>query len=54
VWQAADLARVEAVVSAQGRPIRFDRNERGGPFMQDFERRLRTDGLPRTKLLSGD
>jgi len=54
VWQAAELAHVEAIVSPQGRPIRFDRNERGGPFMQDFERRLRTDGLPRTKLLLGD
>jgi hypothetical protein len=54
VWQAADLARVEAVVSPQGRAIRFDRNERGAQFMDDFQRRLRSDGLPRTKVLSGD
>jgi hypothetical protein len=54
VWQAADLARVEAVVSPQGRAVRFDRNERGAQFMDDFQRRLRNDGLPRTKLLSGD
>jgi hypothetical protein len=54
VWQAAELARVEAVVSPQGQAIRFDRNERGGAFMDDFQRRLRTDGLPRTKVLSGD
>jgi hypothetical protein len=54
VWQAADLARCEAVVSPQGRAIRFDRNERGGAYIEDFQRRLRTDGLPRTKVLSGD
>jgi len=54
VWQAADLARVEAVVSPQGRAVRFERNERGGPFLEDFQRRLRNDGLPRTKVLSGD
>ena len=54
VWQAADLARVEAVVSPQGKPVRFDRNEQGGAFMEDFQRRLRSDGLPRTKVLSGD
>lgn len=54
VWQAADLARLEAVVSPQGQPIRFDRNERGASFMEDFQRRLRHDGLPRTKILSGD
>jgi hypothetical protein len=54
VWEAADLARVEAVVSPQGKAVRFDRNERGGAFMDDFQRRLRSDGLPRTKVLSGD
>jgi hypothetical protein len=54
VWQAADLARVEAVVSPQGQAVRFDRNERGAQFMEDFQRRLRSDGLPRTKVLSGD
>jgi hypothetical protein len=54
VWQAADLARVEAVVSPQGQAVRFDRNERGAQFMEDFQRRLRNDGLPRTKVLSGD
>ena len=34
--------------------LRFDRNERGAPFEAEFQRRLRTDGLPRTKVLSGD
>jgi hypothetical protein len=54
VGEAADLARVEAIVSPQGKAVRFDRNERGGAFMDDFQRRLRSDGLPRTKVLSGD
>ena len=54
VWQAADLARVEAIVSPQGNPVRFDRNQAGAEFMEDFQRRLRNDGLPRTKVLSGD
>jgi hypothetical protein len=54
VWQAADLARVEAVVSPRGVPIRFERNEAGGAYLDDFQRRLRSSGLPRTKVLSGD
>jgi hypothetical protein len=54
VWNAADLAQVEAVVSPQGHAVRFERNERGGPFLEEFQRRLRNDGLPRTKVLSGD
>jgi hypothetical protein len=54
VWQAADLARCEAWLSADGKPIRFERNEAGAPFFDDFQRRLRRDGLPRTKVLSGD
>ena len=41
-------------MSPQGRPVRYDRNERGAQFMEDFQRRLRSDGLPRTKVLSGD
>jgi hypothetical protein len=54
VWQASDLARLEAFISPDGKPIRFDRNEAGAPFFDDFQRRLREDGLPRTKVLSGD
>jgi hypothetical protein len=54
VWQASDLGRCEAFISPDGKPIRFDRNEHGAPFFEDFRRRLRTDGLPRTKVLSGD
>jgi len=54
VWQASDLGRCEAFLSAEGKPIRFDRNEAGAAFFDDFQRRLREDGLPRTKVLSGD
>jgi hypothetical protein len=53
-WQPAELATCRAVINADGRPVQFERNERGGPFMPDFQRRLRTDGLPRTRILSGD
>lgn len=54
VWQAAELAHCEAVVDPEGRPLRFQRNERAAPFADEFERRLRADGLPRTRVLSGD
>ena len=54
VWQASDLGRCEAFISTEGTPIRFDRNEAGAAFFDDFQRRLREDGLPRTKVLSGD
>ncbi len=54
VWQASDLGRCEAFLAPDGKPIRFDRNEAGAAFFDDFQRRLREDGLPRTKVLSGD
>lgn len=54
VWEPAELARCEAVVDAGGRPQRFVRNERGAAFEAEFRRRLGTDGLPRTQVLSGD
>jgi hypothetical protein len=54
IWNAAEHARCEAVLAPDGRPVRLDRNEKGAPFMNDFQARLRGDGLPRTKILSGD
>lgn len=54
VWQASEFGRCEAYLSTDGKPIHFDRNEHGAPFFDDFQRRLRTDGLPRTKVLSGE
>ena len=54
MWKASDLGRCEAFLAPDGRPIRFDRNADGAPFFEDFQRRLRSDGLPITKVLSGD
>jgi hypothetical protein len=54
VWQAAELAECQAILSPEGRLLRIERNEKGGQFVEDFERRLRSEGLPRTKVLSGD
>jgi hypothetical protein len=53
-WEAADLARCEALLDGEGRIRQLDRNEKGGQYFDDFQRRLRTDGLPVTKTLSGD
>jgi hypothetical protein len=54
VWEPAELARCEALVDPRGQAVKFDRNEHGAPFEAEFQRRLRTDGLPRTTVLSGD
>jgi hypothetical protein len=54
VWQAAEFAECQAILSPEGRLVRIERNEKGGRFVDDFERRLRNEGLPRTKVLSGD
>jgi hypothetical protein len=54
IWRPAELAECQALLTPEGRLVRVDRNEKGGRFVEDFERRLRTDGLPRTKVLSGD
>ena len=54
VWEPAELAVCEAVLDASGRPRRFDRNQKGGAFMDEFQERLRADGLPSTRVLTGD
>jgi hypothetical protein len=53
-WEPAELASCEALLDAQGRPRRFDRNEKGGQFFDEFQERLRSDGLPHTRVLTGD
>jgi len=53
-WRPAELAECSAMLSPDGRPVGFSRNEKGAGHLPDFQRRLRTDGLPRTKILSGD
>jgi hypothetical protein len=52
--EPAELAVCEALIDARGATRRLDRNEKGGAFFDEFQRRLRTDGLPRTRILSGD
>ena len=35
-------------------PRTFDRNEKGGQFFDEFQERLRSSGLPHTRVLTGD
>jgi hypothetical protein len=53
-WEPAELAVCEALLDADGRPRRFDRNQKGGQFFDEFQERLRSDGLPHTRVLTGD
>jgi hypothetical protein len=54
IWEPAELAQCEALIDARGTLRRFDRNEKGGRFIDEFQQRLRADGLPRTHVLTGD
>jgi hypothetical protein len=54
MWEPAELAMCEAVIDARGATRRLDRNEKGGAFFDEFQQRLRADGLPRTRILTGD
>jgi hypothetical protein len=53
-WEPAELASCEALIDPRGATRRLDRNEKGGAFFDEFQRRLRTDGLPSTRVLTGD
>jgi hypothetical protein len=53
-WEPAELAWCEAVLDGRGSVVRTARNERGGAHFDDFVHRLRTEGLPRTRVLTGD
>jgi hypothetical protein len=53
-WEPADLAVCEAVLDARGATRRLDRNEKGGAYFDEFQQRLRSDGLPGTRVLTGD
>jgi len=53
-WQPAELAVCEALIDQHGRPAQFERNDKGGAFFDEFQERLRGDGLPRTQVLTGD
>ena len=54
MWEPAELAVCEALIDARGTPRQFDRNDRGGQFFDEFQERLRTSGLPKTRVLTGD
>lgn len=53
-WEPAELATCEALIDAGGATRRLDRNEKGGAFFDEFQQRLRADGLPGTRVLTGD
>ena len=53
-WEPAELAICEVLMDAAGRPRRFSRNEKGGQFFDEFQQRLRIEGLPPTRVLTGD
>jgi hypothetical protein len=53
-WEPAELAVCEALIDRRGTPRLFDRNDKGGAFMDEFRERLRAYGLPHTRVLTGD
>src|SRR5215216_281098 len=53
-WEPAELALCEALIDERGAPRRFERNEKGGQYFDEFQERLRSDGLPHTRILTGD
>ena len=53
-WEPEELAVCEALIDDRGTPRRFDRNDKGGRFFDEFQQRLRSDGLPLTRVLTGD
>jgi hypothetical protein len=52
-WEPAELAFCEALIDHRGAPRRFDRNDKGGAFFDEFQEKIR-DGLPHTRILTGD
>ncbi|HYM58431.1 MAG TPA: hypothetical protein VES79_10775 [Solirubrobacteraceae bacterium] len=54
IWEPAELAMCEACLDPDGRIKALNRNERAGAHFDDFQKRLRTEGLPHTRVLSGD
>ena len=54
VWEPAELATCEALLDERGRPRVMERNAKGGAFFDEFQERLRTEGLPGTRVLTGD
>jgi hypothetical protein len=53
-WQPAELAECEAVIDERGGLRSATRNGKGGAYFDEFTERLRRDGLPYTRVLTGD
>jgi hypothetical protein len=53
-WEPAELAMCEASLDSDGRIKALNRNDKARPHFDDFQKRLRTEGLPHTRVLSGD
>jgi hypothetical protein len=54
MWEPAEHALCEARLDPDGRIKSLNRNDKAGEHFDDFQKRLRTEGLPHTKVLSGD
>jgi hypothetical protein len=54
MWEPAELALCEASLDPDGKIKSIKHNEKAGEHFDDFQKRLRTDGLPHTRVLSGD
>ncbi len=53
-WEPAELALCEARLDPTGRIRQSNRNEKAAEHFDDFTKRLRSEGLPHTRLLTGD
>ena len=53
-FRPAELAEVEVTVAPNGQVKNVKRNEKGGDHVEEIVRRLNRDGLPETRILSGD
>ena len=53
-WEPAELASCEALYDARGTLRATMRNQKGAGHFDEFQERLRRDGLPHTHVLTGD
>jgi len=53
-WEPEELALCEARLDPDGRIRQLSRNAKAAEHFDEFEKKLRTEGLPHTKVLTGD
>src|SRR5215207_1647754 len=53
-WEPAELATCEALFDAKGQLRGTMRNQKGAAHFDEFQQRLRSEGLPHTHVLTGD